>query len=222
MSGPGWKPFLNPIGLLILVVTAVLASVIKAAAPWSDRAGWIVLWGVIAYAATMLISAIPQRAVRFESTRALAVSEPTLADAAERDLIPVTEEALRRLNDLAALATCSLIARIPLTLSARRDDDSPAAGSPLEVARTLRTVMVDAIERLRPASTPGGAPGEAAVLRYAILHEEYVLGRPNHQIMARHNVSESTFHRYRRVGTRALAAELARSEQLLSQDVTRA
>ena len=55
------------------------------------------------------------------------------------------------------------------------------------------------------------------MLRYAVLHEEYVLGRPNHQIMTRHNVSESTFHRYRRVGARALAAELAHREELLEQ-----
>ena len=138
-----------------------------------------------------------------------------------QDLVPHIEEALRRLNDLAALSTCALLAHLPHTLSERHGDERVINTTPLDAARILRTVIVDGIEQLKPASGSEGPPGEVEVLRYAILHDEYVLGRPNHQIMARHSISESTFHRYRRVGTRALAAELARREHLLTQDPTR-
>ena len=60
------------------------------------------------------------------------------------------------------------------------------------------------------------AVGEPEALQYAILHGEYVLGLPNTAIMARHNVSESSFHRTRRAGVRALAAELQARESLLA------
>ena len=219
MAGARWKHFLHPVGLVILVFTAILAGVIEARAPWSDRAGWAILWGVLAYGATVLVSAASRSASR--STHGIAPAaggEHPRADPPLEDLVPFTEEALRRLNDLAALASCSLAARIPRTLSERQSDGEPPASTPLEVAGILRVVMVDGIERLKPTNSAGRPPVEAEVLRYAILHEEYVLGRPNDQIMARHNVSESTFHRYRRVGTRALAAELAKREHLLSQE----
>jgi hypothetical protein len=41
------------------------------------------------------------------------------------------------------------------------------------------------------------------------------LGRPNTYIMTHHSISETTFHRYRRLAIRALASELAAQEQLL-------
>ena len=56
---------------------------------------------------------------------------------------------------------------------------------------------------------------DAGHVRYVILYDEYVLGRPNNQIMTRYSISESTFHRYRREAIRALASELARDEESL-------
>jgi hypothetical protein len=55
------------------------------------------------------------------------------------------------------------------------------------------------------------------LLQYAILHEEYVRGRPNNQIMVRHNIAERTLYRYRRQGIQALAADLATREQQVPQ-----
>ena len=78
----------------------------------------------------------------------------------------------------------------------------------------LRTVLMASIQRLNEAG--GTGPTETTNVRYLILHDEYVLGRPNHQIMTRRSISESTFHRYRREAIRALASELAQQEELLS------
>jgi hypothetical protein len=96
--------------------------------------------------------------------------------------------------------------------------------APLVRARVLREVIVAFIERLRPDSSPG-SDGVAAI-HYWILHEEYVLGRPNVQIMTRHNLSERAFFRQRKAAVEALGRELAAHEARLpasaSKDVSKA
>ena len=69
-----------------------------------------------------------------------------------------------------------------------------------------------AIERLRPPGprpTPGSSAGPGSWLHYLVLHEAYVEGRPNKQIMQRYALSEGTFHRARRRAIDALTADLA-------------
>jgi hypothetical protein len=128
----------------------------------------------------------------------------------------LVEEALRRLNSPANLATCGLISQIPATLRAEGDRPVNGEATPLEQARSLREVLVTSIERLKPAS---GTSGSQAI-QYRILREEYIEGRPNNYIMTHLSISESTFHRNRREGIAALAHELARQEELLVQRAT--
>jgi hypothetical protein len=56
--------------------------------------------------------------------------------------------------------------------------------------------------------------GAPSALQYNILREEYLLGKPNNQIIARHRISESTFHRNRREAIAILARDLMRREDL--------
>jgi hypothetical protein len=70
-------------------------------------------------------------------------------------------------------------------------------------------MLAEAIERLKP---PDGVP---EALQFHILREEYLLGRPNKQIMTCHSISEGTFHRNRRRAVAVLAVELARQEEQL-------
>jgi hypothetical protein len=137
----------------------------------------------------------------------------------------LTQEALRRLNAPAGLATCGLIERLPRTLAHIRAREAAQAGNglavpaeptPLEQARALRTAVVEAVERLRPADP--NDPGAPAALQYHILHEAYVLGRPNKQIMARRGISEGTFHRNRREAVGVLARELIGQEERLPSE----
>lgn len=51
-------------------------------------------------------------------------------------------------------------------------------------------------------------------LHYLVLHEAYVQGRPNKQIMQRYYVSESTFHRARRSAVDTIAFDLHQREQM--------
>lgn len=129
-----------------------------------------------------------------------------LAEVSADHLVRLTEAALRRLNNPAALARCGLAEQLPRTLAARGAE----AGTPLERAHALRELLIAAIERLKPPDRlPAGAPG---ALQYHILREEYVLALPNKQIVARHAISESTFHRQRREAIAILAQELGKQE----------
>jgi hypothetical protein len=135
----------------------------------------------------------------------------------EEHLARLTGEALRRLNNPAALAECGLIGRVPRTLAARAGGGDPTTveTTPLGRARAVRELLVEAIERLKPPD-PDLARDAPAALQHGILREEYVLGMPNKQIMTRRGISESTFHRNRRAAIAILARELAKQEDLLS------
>lgn len=223
MRFPRWlKALAHPLGLALFLISATLAIVVASIAPWSGRAVWLLVWGLIAYFAVVLAAAVQRRS--FPSPVAVPfvardLVEPP-APLPREDLVRMTEEALRRLNNPATLATCALGPRIPRTLAAFSGSQrGPTSEStPLEQARALRAVLVSCIERMK---TEGPLHSmEAENLPYIILHDEYVLGRPNNQIMTRHSMSESTFHRYRRGAMWALAAELERQEDLLARDDT--
>jgi hypothetical protein len=133
----------------------------------------------------------------------------------------LVEEALRRMNDVDALARCRLIARLPHTLidGASSSGGMRSAVSPLERARALREILASAVERLKPDGLV--SQREAPGLQYQILHEEYVKGIPNKQIMRRLDLSEGTFHRQRRAGIRILTEDLAIREARLAENAAR-
>jgi hypothetical protein len=204
------KGLRHPLGLVILGSSLVLAFVALLGGPGADRAFWLALWGVWAYAAvtgasTMLIW----------RGGAQPAYPPTLSPqpltTAEPDLARLTEEALRHLRDPAALAGCELASHLPRSLAHMRSEGEAAPMTPLELAQLLRKHIETSMEKLRLS-----AAGEPEALQYAILHGEYILGLPNTGIMTRHSVSESTFHRARRAGVRALAAELQARESLFA------
>jgi hypothetical protein len=140
-----------------------------------------------------------------------------IAEISDERFVRLIELALRSLNNPGGLARCALIASIPRTLagqsqtgveSVRRDT------TPLENARRLREVLEAGIERLKPggADRRRGAPGD---LQHNILRDEYILGRPNQQIMTHYSLSESTFHRNRREAIAILAKEVKHQEESL-------
>ncbi len=125
------------------------------------------------------------------------------------DLRVLVESALRHLNDLPTLTRHPLLGRAQLV-------DRPA----VERASLLRGDLIQAIERLRPSGArpdPGSSSGPGGWLHYLVLHEAYVQGRPNKQIMQRYCVSESTFHRARRSAVDTIALDL--HERLLRHAV---
>jgi len=226
------RAFLHPLGLLVLGVGGIAALATFARGDWSGRGLLILAWTALGY--TLLVgfewlvsrrtsnvpSGTPAEADAGASTapEAAGTQRPdhSAPDHSGRDdaHLPV-QEALRRLNNPAALGDCALAFSLPHTIRAL---GPPLADSSditvLYRARGLRAALVAAIDELRASGGDGSPQGDA--LRYTILYEEYVLGRPNTQIMIRHSISESTFHRYRREAARLLGDELARREQRLA------
>jgi hypothetical protein len=138
----------------------------------------------------------------------------------EDPLMRITEHALRRLNNPAALSRCELANAIPRTLDATTRTMLGRAlldVTPLERAQTMRSVLVSGIERLKPLDRDVGIESPAA-LQYHILREEYVQGLQNKNIMARHSIGEGNFNRNRRAAISVLAEELRHQEQLAVQE----
>jgi hypothetical protein len=201
---------LQPFGLAMLAVSLGVALAPRFGASWSEREPWLVLWGVLTYAATVSLSLFKRR-TQSADVPAAQVSEPVASN-----LEHWTGEALRHLGSPAALSNCGLITAIPKTLARTRgDSETLEATTPIEQARLLRLILDAAIERLRLAEG-AGSPHDIEALQYVILHEEYVLGRPNNYIMTHHSISETTFFRYRRQAIVALASDLAAQESLLA------
>ncbi len=128
---------------------------------------------------------------------------PPAESAPTPNLRVLVESALRHLNDLPTLTQHPLLGRTPSGHLMER----PA----VEGATLLRSDLIEAIERLRPGGArpdPGSSSGPGGWLHYLVLHEAYVQGRPNKQIMQRYYVSESTFHRARRSAVDTIALDL--------------
>jgi hypothetical protein len=145
-----------------------------------------------------------------DAVTALADARESVADLARAERVPdlrlLVEGALRHANDLPALSEHPLL-----------DSLIPASGGTrLERASLLRAELEAAIGRLRPPGprpTPGSSTGAGGWLHYVVLHEAYLEGRPNKQVMQRWLLSESTFHRARRRAIDAVAEEFAQRLQ---------
>ena len=216
----------HPFGPVLLIISLVLAGLMRflpGLERWSDQALWVLLLGLLAYAASVI--------ALYRTRTGDSAKSPLPADNAgeassddgsdgqpSADLLLLVEQALRRLNNPADLSRCGLLGRVPGILStARSEHGSGAVGAPgpLEQAQSLREVLVFAIEQLKPA---GGAIGASApeALQYYILHEEYVLKKSTIYITTRYSISESNFYRNRKAAVSAVARHLEAQEELIA------
>jgi len=110
------------------------------------------------------------------------------------EFVKMVEEGLRNLPDYIALG------QLPLA-----DQLKIKADSHIERGRELQKVLKDCIELLRPAEKRPQEPLPRVWYNHAVLHDAYVEGVPNREIMARLYISEGTFNRTRRNAIRGLA-----------------
>jgi hypothetical protein len=194
-----WLERLLPL-LLLLMATHVAADRQNVAL---DR----LVFGQQATGLRARLRDLADRAVRQpDPLTALAEVRQSVADLARQESVPdlrlLVEGALRHANDLPALSGHPLLDTLV----------PPTHGTALERARQLRAELEAAIGRLRPPGArpaPGGSAGPGGWVHYLVLHEAYVEGRPNKQIMARYLLSESTFHRARRRAIDAVAEDFS-------------
>ncbi|MBE0669835.1 MAG: hypothetical protein IH588_04535 [Anaerolineales bacterium] len=110
------------------------------------------------------------------------------------EFVKIVEEGLRHLSDYITLGQSLLADKLDVK-----------AGSHIERGRELQKVIVDSIELLRPADKRPPEPLPRVWYNHAVLHDAYVEGVPNREIMARLYISEGTFNRTRRNAIRGLA-----------------
>ena len=136
---------------------------------------------------------------------------PALPDA---EFVELVDQAIKQLNKPTHLAKSDLAARVPRSIAGVRlqwgQTDSGEATS-LEEAQALRQLLVDAIERLKPADSESSP----RALQYHVLHKKYVLGQDVKHVVIRHSISESTFFRERLSAVRAVADDLWQQERRL-------
>lgn len=112
----------------------------------------------------------------------------------DQEFIKIVEDGLRHLSDYIALGQSPLADKLDVQ-----------AGSHIERGRELQKLMTDSIELLRPAEKRPPEPLPRVWYNHAVLHDAYVEGVPNREIMARLYISEGTFNRTRRNAIRGLA-----------------
>lgn len=158
-----------------------------------------------------------ERALQLEVDRMLAErSLPPPARTGEWDeekLVPLVEDALRNLHDLPHLGEHELAQlRVVQLHMAQKKDGSPITF--LDRGKALGETLTEAVDELRPDTPlPKGVqvpPREWHL--YIILHDSYVEGETNREIMAKLYISEGTFNRTRRRALRAVAKSLAEME----------
>jgi hypothetical protein len=89
----------------------------------------------------------------------------------------------------------------------------------IDRGKALSEVLVQAINKLRP---PGQEPGSQEIpprvwTQFIILHDAYVMGELNRDIMSKLYISEGTFNRSRRRAVRGVAKALEEMERETQQ-----
>jgi hypothetical protein len=131
----------------------------------------------------------------------------------EDKFIPLVEDGLRQLHDYAHLGEHDLaqLRIVQARLTQRKDG---TAITFLDRGKALSETLTDAVNELRPDTPlPKGVqvpPREWHL--YIILHDSYVEGETNRDVMSKLYISEGTFNRTRRRALRAVAKSLAEME----------
>ena len=218
MRGALWHPF----GIMLLLASLVLAGLVLSVLDrWSGQALWIVLLGLLAYAATIAVLH-RQPTVREHSSGSEETGpDPTEDVHAELDslgLRNIVQQALQKLDNQAALIQYELLPLLSGSLAPKRPQGTgvgvPGELTPLEKAQALREVLIAAIERLKPPGERAGAGAPEAV-QYHILHEAYAQSGSVAYIITRHSISESTYHKRRRAAIDAVGHHILAQEKLI-------
>ena len=122
------------------------------------------------------------------------------------------EDALRHLYDYAYLGEHELV-RLHV-VEQRLDGTAPVTH--LDRGRLLSELLTDVLEKLRPLG-PQPQVLTREWVQYTILHDAYVLGELNRDIMAKLFISESSFNRARRRAVRGVARAVQEMERAAAQ-----
>jgi hypothetical protein len=126
----------------------------------------------------------------------------TIATHPDAEFTKIVEDGLRHLSDYITLGQSPLA-----------DWAGIHAESHIERGKQLQKLLTDSIESFRPAGTRPHEPLPRVWYSYAVLHDAYVEGVPNREIMARLYISEGTFNRTRRNALRGFSRLLMEKDK---------
>lgn len=162
-----------------------------------------------------------ERQLQLQVQQMVAAREPEVRPVEgmdEESLLAPVEEALRRMYDFSFLGEQELA--MLQVVNRRLEARKAVTVTSLDRGKALSEILVQAVDKLRPDEPEPGAdqvpPREWH--QYIILHDSYVSGEPNRNIMARLYIGEGTFNRTRRRALKAVARALAEMEQSVSGD----
>ena len=121
----------------------------------------------------------------------------TLITNPDPKFLKMVEEGLRNLTDIITLGQSPLAQELGITGKTHIDQ-----------GKALRQKLTEAIETLRPEGPRPKEPLPREWENYVVLHDAYIEGVPNREIMARLYTSEGTFNRIRRKALRGVARYL--------------
>ncbi len=135
----------------------------------------------------------------------------------EKEFVALVEDGLRRLFDYSYLGEHKLA---HLNMVERQLQPREASITHLDRGKALKEVLLQALDKLRPPG-PQPAPPTLEWYPFLVLHDAYVLGEPNREIMSRLYISEGTFNRTRRRAVRALSKALLEMERGAEQEISK-
>jgi len=147
---------------------------------------------------------------RMREVLAAEARPPVLEGRSEREAISLVEDALRHLHDYPYLGEHTL-AQLRIVES-HLDVQKGAFVTHLDRGKALQEVLTTAIEKLKPPG-PQPSPLTREWYQYVILHDCYVLGKLNRDVMSALYISEGTFNRARRRAVRGVARALGEMER---------
>jgi hypothetical protein len=153
-----------------------------------------------------------EQELRARMREALAAeARPPIREAhSESESIVLVEDALRRLYDYPYLGEHAL-AQLRV-LASHLDVQEGAFVTHLDRGKALQALLIAAIDKLKPPG-PQPSPLTREWYQYVILHDAYVLGELNRDIMAKLYIGEGTFNRARRRAVRGVARALGEMER---------
>jgi hypothetical protein len=147
---------------------------------------------------------------RMRAVLAAEARPPVLEGRSERKAISLVEDALRHLHDYPYLGEHTL-AQLRI-IESHLDVQQGAFVTHLERGKALQEVLIAAIEKLKPTGLQPSPPTREWH-QYIILHDCYVLGKLNRDVMSALYISEGTFSRTRRRAVRGVTRALAEMER---------
>lgn len=121
----------------------------------------------------------------------------------ETDWTKMVDECMRHFSDYVFLGQSSLAEQVNIS-----------GATNIDRGKKMQVILREAIQSLRPEGERPPEPLPREWYNYAILHDAYIKGVPNRDVIARLYISEGTFHRIRRHAVRGVARYLSEKKRL--------